>query len=127
MKIYHLRANKANRDFYIHDEFLFKDKKLPPMNRDVHHICDMCLVCKSAKVKVKPHSFYTPLPILTMLWVDLSMDFVLGFPRSKSGKDSIFVVIDRFSRMTHFIPCHRVNDACLVANLFFRKVVRLHA
>ncbi|RDY03028.1 hypothetical protein CR513_13431, partial [Mucuna pruriens] len=63
---------------------------------------------------------------INALFVDLSMEFVLRFPRSKSGKDSIFVVVDRFSRIAHFIPCHKVDDACLVANLFFGKVIRLH-
>ncbi|RDY02275.1 hypothetical protein CR513_14287, partial [Mucuna pruriens] len=35
-------------------------------------------------------------------------------------------IIDRFSRIAHFIPCHKVDDAYVVANIFFKEVVRLH-
>ncbi|KAJ4715126.1 Transposon Ty3-I Gag-Pol polyprotein [Melia azedarach] len=98
----------------------------PKMRKDVQRVCDRCVACKRVKSKVLNQGLYTHLPVSSEPWTNISIDFVLGLPRSKRGKDSIFVVVDRFSKMSHFIPCNKTADATNIANLFFREVVRLH-
>ena len=72
------------------------------MKCDVERICEKCITCKHAKFKVLSHGLYNTLPIPGEPWADISMDFVLSLPRSKRGKDSVFVVVDRFSKRAHF-------------------------
>ena len=82
----------------LHDHFYW-----PNMKRDVQRICDKCITCKQAKSKVKSHGLYTPSLVPKEPWVNISIDFILDLPRSRKGRDSIFVVVDRFSKMTYFI------------------------
>jgi len=96
------------------------------MKRDVQRICDRCITYKQAKSRVKPHGLYTPLPIPKEHWVDISIDFILDLPRSRKDRDSIFVVVDRFHKMTISLFCHKTDDAINIADLFFREIMWLH-
>jgi len=81
----------------------------------------------SGKSHSLPHGLYIPLPIPTTPWVNVSMDFILGFPKTHRNKDSIFVIVDRLSKMSHFIPSNKTNDATHITELYFKEVARLHA
>ena len=96
------------------------------MKGDVHAVVERCSICKKAKSRQKAFRKYMPLPIPIQPWIDVSIDFLVGLPKTARGSDSIMVVVDRFSKMTHFVSCHRTDDAVFIANLFLQEIVRLH-
>ena len=105
---------------------LTKNYFWPKMFRDVNRFTNCCSTCRKAKSKAQSHGLHMPLPFPYQPWEDISMGFVLGLPRTQNGKDSVFVVVDHFSKMAHFIPCNKIDDASHIANLFCREILRLY-
>jgi len=98
----------------------------PKMSRDVEHFIKRYSICQVAKSHVLPHGLYSSLPLPLALLEDVTLDFITGLPRSQRSKDSITVVVDRFSKIAHFILCHNTQDASQIAHLYFKEVVTLH-
>ena len=96
------------------------------MRRDVEHYMSCYTTCNKNKSCLISHGLYMPLLVPSVPWEDISMNFVLGLPRTKRRRDSIFVVVDRFSKIAHFIPCHKSDAATNIADLFFREIIRMH-
>jgi len=65
------------------------------------------------------------LPVPNSPWIGISCDFVTDLPES-NGYDSILVLIDRLTKMSHFIPYHKTTTAPQFAKLFIKNIVRLH-
>ena len=98
----------------------------PRIEKDIARFVKQSNVCHLEKIKSQNSGLYTPLPMPEAPWEDVSLDFVVGLPRTQQNKDSIMVVMDRFSKMAHFVPCNKTMDASHVADLYFKKIVRLH-
>ena len=55
-----------------------------------------------------------------------NMDFILDLSQTQLGMDSVFVVIDRYSKMSHFLACKKTSNATQVANMIIKEVMYLH-
>ena len=76
--------------------------------------------CQVAKGVSQNTRLYTHIFVPKKPQIEISMDFVLRLPKTSKGYDSIFVVVDRFSKMTHFIPCKKILDVVDIANIFLQ-------
>nr|XP_023922292.1 uncharacterized protein LOC112033747 [Quercus suber] len=89
---------------------------------------DLKAVVLQQKLKHKtyfPIGLLQPLPIPEKLWLDVSMDFVEGLPKSHL-KSVVFVVVDRLNKYTHFMAFSHPYTAAKVANLYLHFVFKLH-
>ena len=92
------------------------------MQRDVQRYVSRCKVCQLAKGHSQNTGIYLPLPIPSRTWDSVSLDFVLGLPKTQRGFDSVMVVVDRFSKMAHFIACTKTIDPTTVEISYLKKL-----
>lgn len=98
----------------------------PGLRSFVNRYVANCHTCKRTKVDHQARQGHlNPLQIPNTPWSSISMDFISGLPTSEQY-NCIWVVVDRLTKMSHFIPCHDSIDAAGLANLFAKEVFRLH-
>lgn len=91
--------------------------------RDYVRSCDTC--CRAKPSRHRPYGLLRPLDIPEGPWQSVTMDFITALPMSK-GNDSVLVVVDRYSKMAHFVPCRKSINAEETARLLLDQVVKLH-
>ena len=74
----------------------------------------------------RPAGLLKPLEIPMWKWENITTDFVVGLPRSPRDKDAIWDVIDRITKVAHFILMKTTNSASNLVPLYIKEMVRLH-
>ena len=83
------------------------------------------MICQRTKAEnKKPAGLLHPLPIPPRKWHTVTMDFIVQLPRSATGYDAIFVVVDKLSKRAYFIPTHTTATAPQTAQLYFSNVTK---
>ena len=99
----------------------------PRMKKDTLEYVKKCLTCQKVKAeRVKIPGKLQPLDIPKMKWECISMDFITGLPKTTGNFDSIFVVVDKLTKVAHIIPVKTTTTAADIAHIFVKEIVRLH-
>jgi transposase InsO family protein len=107
-------------------ELVARDFHWKGMRRYIKNFVKTCQVCQLNKSSRRlPYGLLKPLPIADRPWNSVSMDFIVKLPTS-ANFDSIMVVVDRRTKMAHFIPCSETITAAETAQLFLSHVFKLH-
>ena len=97
------------------------------MKREIAKYVAECDVYRHVKAEhQRPAGTLRAIAIPEWKWDEVGMDFITGFPRSQKGNNAIWVVIDRLSKVAHFLPVREDIKAKQLAELYVARIVPLH-
>ena len=116
----HLGSNKMYQD-------LKKNFWWQGMKKDVTEFVTKCLICQHVKAEnQRPSGLMQRIEIPQWKWEDITTNFVIGLPKSFRGNDSIWVIVDWFSKTTHFLAMKKKQSVESLTHLYIESIVRLH-
>ncbi|GJU86724.1 putative reverse transcriptase domain-containing protein [Tanacetum coccineum] len=99
----------------------------PGMKRDVAEYVSKCLTCSKIKAEhQKPSGLLQQPEIPEWKWEKITMDLVTKFPRSSSGYDAIWVIVDRLTKSAHFLPIREDYKTEKLARIYINEIVARH-
>ena len=97
------------------------------MKKDTFEYVFKCLTCQQVKAEHQVSSgLLNPLQIPQWKWDNITMDFVFGFPLTQRKHDAVWVIVDRLTKSTHFLPVRLDYSMDRLAELYVSEIVRLH-
>jgi hypothetical protein len=108
-------------------ELVSRDFYWPTLCRYVHHYVDGCDTCQRSKpTHHARYGLLQPIPAANAPWKKVTVDFIVKLPLS-SGYDSILVVVDKNTKLAHFIPTTETIGANGMASLYLQHIWKLHS
>ncbi|GKC16854.1 putative reverse transcriptase domain-containing protein, partial [Tanacetum coccineum] len=98
----------------------------PGMKKDIAEYVSRCLTCSKIKAEhQKPSGFLQQPEIPEWKWEKITMDFVTKLPKSSSGHDTIWVVVDRLTKSAHFLPIREDYKTKKLAKIYTNEIEAL--
>jgi hypothetical protein len=86
--------------------------------------CDICNRIKAEHQRLA--ELLKPLDVPMWNWESISVDFIVGLPRTSKGHDSIWVIVDKLAKVAHFVAVRIDYRVEKLANLYVENILRLH-
>ncbi|GKC80475.1 putative reverse transcriptase domain-containing protein, partial [Tanacetum coccineum] len=116
----HLGADKMYYD--LRDKYWWHG-----MKKDIAEYVSKCLTCLKVKVEhQRPSGLLQQPEIPVWKWKGIAMDFVTKLPRTSSGHDTIWVIVDRLTKSAHFLPMREDYKMERLAKLYLNEIVAIH-
>ena len=97
------------------------------LKRDVAEYVALFDTCQRVKVEYqRPAGLLQPMKILEWKWEEVGMDFIVGLSCTQRGYDSICVIVDRLTKVAHFLPVKTTYLGVRLAELYMERIVCLH-
>ena len=94
------------------------------MKKDFAEFVSRCLICQQVKAQHQiPAGLLQYLPIPRWKWERITMDFMVGLPHCQSGYDVIWVIVDRLTKLSHFLPMKNNDSVEKLAQLYVKGIV----
>ncbi|GKE38641.1 putative reverse transcriptase domain-containing protein, partial [Tanacetum coccineum] len=99
----------------------------PNMKADIGTYVSKCLTCAKVKAEHQKQSgLLQQLEIPEWKWEKITMDFVFGLPRTPSGYDMIWVIVDRLTKSAHFLPMNKTDSIKKLTQQYLKDIVCRH-
>ncbi|GKC90790.1 putative reverse transcriptase domain-containing protein [Tanacetum coccineum] len=99
----------------------------PGMKKDIAMYVSKCLTCSKVKAEhQKPSGLLQQPNIPEWKWENITMDFITKLPRTSSGHDSIWVIVDRLTKSAHFLAVHEDYKIERLERLYINEIVARH-
>ncbi|KAL0308189.1 UNVERIFIED_CONTAM: Transposon Ty3-G Gag-Pol polyprotein [Sesamum calycinum] len=97
------------------------------MKKDVAEFVAKCITCQQVKAEHQvPADKLRSVSILEWKWEKITMDFIVGLPRTLRRHDAIWVIVDRLTKSAYFLPIRLGDSLDKLAELYVLKIMRLH-
>ena len=95
------------------------------MKKDIAEFVSRCLTCQQVKAEHQaPTGMLQPLSIPIWKWERITMDFLLGLPKTPKSNDAVWIIVDRLTKSAHFIPIRWGCTLEQLAEKYISEIIR---